>query len=92
VISPERLTTADRQIPVALATIEPCFDSTSKGYGEGESRRGTLVVPGEMEWIIEPVRADPTSGSLRDTLHCMDWRIGYPRPVIVVLSRPTARL
>ncbi|MEJ5341238.1 MAG: hypothetical protein WHT09_06685 [Thermogutta sp.] len=46
VISPERLTTADRQIPVALATIEPCFDSTSKGYGEDESRKGTLVVPG----------------------------------------------
>ncbi|MBC7354146.1 MAG: hypothetical protein H5U08_17460 [Thermogutta sp.] len=36
---------ANIQIAPALATIEPCFDSTGKGY-EGESRRGTLVVPG----------------------------------------------
>ncbi|ASV74382.1 hypothetical protein THTE_1780 [Thermogutta terrifontis] len=29
-------------------------------------------MPGEMKWIIEPARADPTSGSL----HCVDYRIG----------------
>ncbi|ASV72838.1 hypothetical protein THTE_0236 [Thermogutta terrifontis] len=48
-------------------------------------------MPKENELIIERCTADLTSGALRDTLRCVDWRIGCPQPVTLVRSRPRAR-
>jgi len=38
--------------------------SSPAAKGFPKNRRGTLVVPGEGEWVINWYRSDPTSGSL----------------------------
>ena len=54
--------------------VPPNTDPTSRSLRE-IVRRGTLVVPGERELIIERGTTDLTSRSL----HWVAWRVGFHR-------------